>query len=134
MQMLPIIVATLLGTFALAFVLYPLYRRTPLKAPQAASLITEDTPVGAGVGPGGEGTLASPLAEHEQTARAALQEVELDYQLGNLAETDYRSLRTRYMRRAVLAMKSRREREQELDEMIEEQLRRMKENNGHATE
>jgi nitrate reductase beta subunit len=120
MQVLPIIVATLLGTFALAFVLYPLYRRMPLKAPQAAPL----PPV-----------MSSQVeAEREQTARAALQEVELDYQLGNLAETDYRSLRTRYMRRAVLAMKSRREREQELDELIEEQLRTLKEKNEHEVE
>jgi flagellar basal body-associated protein FliL len=120
MQLLPIIVAMLLGTVALAFVLFPLYRRTSLKTPQAASLPT---------------AVSSQVeAEREQTARAALQEVELDYQLGNLAETDYRSLRTRYMRRAVLAMKSRREREQEVDELIEEQLRRMKEKNGHATE
>lgn len=111
MQVLPIIVATLLGTVALAFVLYPLYRRTPLKRPQVASL----------------NAVVSSQAEHEQTARAALQEVELDYQLGNLAENDYRSLRTRYMRRAVMAMKTRREREHEVDEMIEEQLRRMKE-------
>ncbi len=120
MQVLPILVATLLGTFALAFVLYPLYRRTPLKTPPVSSL---------------NAVVSSQAeAEREQTARAALQEVELDYQLGNLAETDYRSLRTRYMRRAVMAMKSRREREQEVDEMIEEQLRRMKEKNGHATE
>ena len=117
--MLPIIVATLLGTFVLAFVLYPLYRRMPLKAPQAAPL---------------PAVVSSQIeVEHEQTARAALQEVELDYQLGNLAETDYRSLRTRYMRRAVLAMKSHSEREQKLDELIEEQLRTMKEKNEHAT-
>lgn len=118
MQVLPIIVATLLGTVALAFVLYPLYRRTPLKRPQVASL----------------NAVVSSQAEREQTARAALQEVELDYQLGNLAENDYRSLRTRYMRRAVMAMKTRREREQEVDEMIEEQLRMMKQKNEHEVE
>lgn len=118
MQLLPILVATLLGTFALAFVLYPIYRRMPLKTSQVASLTTS----------------VSSQAEREQTARTALQEVELDFQLGNLTEADYRSLRTRYMRRAVLAMKSRQEREQELDEMIEEQLRRMKEVGGQADE
>lgn len=118
MQVLPVLVAALLGIFALAFVLYPLYRRTPLKTAQVASLTTP----------------ASSQVEREQTARTALQEVELDYQLGNLAEVDYRSLRTRYLRRAALAMKSRQEREQELDETIEEQLRKMKENDGHADE
>lgn len=118
MQLLPILVATLLGACALAFVLYPLYRRTPIKTPQVASLFTS----------------ASAQDEREKTARTALQEVELDFQLGNLADDDYRSLRTHYMRRAALAMKSRQQREQEFDEMIEEQLRRMKEKNKHATE
>jgi hypothetical protein len=118
MQVLPVLVAALLGMFALAFVLYPLYRRTPMKTSQVASLTTP----------------ASSQVEREQTARTALQEVELDYQLGNLAEVDYRSLRTRYLRRAALAMKARQEREQELDETIEEQLRRMKEKAGDANE
>ena len=65
----------------------------------------------------------------QQTAKAALQEIELDYQLGNLDEADYRSLKERYTRRAILAMKSRQNHEQELDELIEAQLRRMKEGN-----
>jgi len=43
-------------------------------------------------------------------------------------------MRTRYMRRAALAMKSRREREQELDAMIEEKLRLLKEKGGPADE
>ena len=73
-------------------------------------------------------------AERQQAARTALQEIELDFQLGNLAETDYRSLRERYMRRALLAMKSRRDREQKLDEAIEEQLRRMREMDEQAKE
>lgn len=118
MQVLPALMASLLGVLALAFVLYPLYRRTPLKTSQLASLTT---PI-------------SSEAERELTARTALQEVELDYQLGNLAEADYHSLHTRYLRRAALAMKSRQEREQELDEMIEGQLRKMKEKAGDAHE
>jgi hypothetical protein len=115
MQLFPIFVAALLGVAALAFVLYPLYRRVNVSMPQGASLSTQ----------------ASSQGEREQTARTALQEIELDFQLGNLAEADYRSLRERYMRRAVLAMKSRHERERELDEMIEEQLRRMREKEKH---
>ena len=118
MQVLPILVATLLGAIALAFVLYPLYHRTPLQTSQVGSM-TASVP---------------SQTERELMARAALQEVELDYQLGNLAENDYRSLRTRYLRRAALAMKSRQEREQELDEMIEEQLRKLKEETGEANE
>jgi hypothetical protein len=118
MQLLPIFLALLPGSFALAFVLYPIYRRTPFKTTQAARL----------------NILANSQADREQSARTALQEVELDYQLGNLGETDYRSLRTRYMRRAALAMKSRREREQELDAIIEEKLRMLKEQNEHVNE
>ena len=108
MQFLTILVALLLGGCGLIFVLYPLYQHVNVKPQRMA-------------------VAAHPQAEREQIARTALQEVELDFQLGNLAETDYRSLRERYMRRALVAMKSRHEREQELDAAIEEQLRRMRE-------
>ena len=118
MQVLPIFVALLLGIFALAFVLYPIYRRAPFNASQATRLNIS----------------VNSQADRERTARTALQEVELDYQLGNLGETDYRSLRTRYIRRAALAMKSRQKREQELDAMIEEQLCKLKEQNEHVNE
>ena len=117
MQMLPIILAFLLGSSAMAYVLYPIYRRTPFPT-QAAHLNIS----------------VNAQSEREQHARTALQEVELDYQLGNLGESDYRSIRTGYMRRAVLAMKSRREREQELDAMIEEKLRLLKEVEGRVDE
>jgi hypothetical protein len=111
MQMLPVILAFLLGSPALAYVLYPIYRHIPFDPTQAAHLNIS----------------VNAQSEREQHARTALQEVELDYQLGNLGESDYRSIRRRYMRRAVLAMKTRREREQELDAMIEEKLRLLKE-------
>jgi hypothetical protein len=118
MQVLPIFVALSLGIFALAFVLYPIYRRMPFNTSQATRL----------------NIFVNSQADREQTARAALQEVELDYQLGNLEEADYRSLHARYLRRAALAMKSREEREQELDTMIEEQLRKLKEQNEYVDE
>ncbi len=118
MQLLPIIVALLLGGFALAYVLYPIYRRVPVEITRATRL---NMPV-------------SSQSDSEQNARSALQEVELDYQLGNLGETDYRSMRTRYLRRAALAMKSRLEREQELDVLIEEKLRLLKEQNEQINE
>ena len=118
MHLLPIIVALLLGGFSLAYVLYPIYRRASFETTQATRLNIS----------------VNSQTDREQSARLALQEVELDYQLGNLGETDYRSLRTRYMRRAALAMKSRREREQELDAMIEEKLRILKEQNEHVNE
>ena len=119
MQLLPMLVATLLGAAALAFVLYPLYQRKAVKTAQPPSPATG---------------VSSEVVDREQSARAALQEVELDFQLGNLAGADYHSLHERYMRRAVLAMKSRHEHEQELDELIEERLRRMREKDEHASE
>ncbi len=118
MQLLPIIAALLLGSLALAYVLYPIYRRTSFETSQATRLNVS----------------VNSQTDREQNARSALQEVELDYQLGNLGETDYRSMRTRYMRRAALAMKSRREREQELDALIEEKLRLLKEQNEQVNE
>jgi hypothetical protein len=118
MQVLPIVVAILLGMFALAFVLYPIYHRTLFNTSQVTRLNIS----------------VNSQADNEQLARAALREIELDYQLGNLEETDYRSLHARYMRRAALAMKSRQEREQELDAIIEEQLHRLKEQNEHVNE
>ncbi|HLZ59881.1 MAG TPA: hypothetical protein VKR06_23275 [Ktedonosporobacter sp.] len=77
---------------------------------------------------------STQLAEREQLARTALQEVELDYQLGNIAEADYRSLRERYMRRALVALKSRYDREQEIDDEIEQELREIKERDINAAQ
>jgi hypothetical protein len=109
MQPISLLVAAILGLVTLAYVLYPLYRRP---AAQGEVAVESDQP---------------NLSEREQNARQALQEVEFDFQLGNLDESDYRSLRTRYMRRALVEMKNRRQREQDLDEEIEEQLQKLKE-------
>ncbi len=114
------IVAIILGVLSLAFVLYPLYRPTPADI--------QDVPSQAG--PAEE---KAALTEREQAARNALQEVELDFQLGNISETDYGTLRERYMQRALVALKSRYDREQELDAAIEEELRKMKEQESDAT-
>jgi hypothetical protein len=114
-----ILIAIALGLLALMFVLYPLLRRAPEAVSATAANITnvEET--------------AQPL-ERELAARSALQEVELDFQLGNIEEPDYRALRERYMKRALIALKARYEREQELDELIEEQLRTMKNQQNDA--
>jgi cytochrome c-type biogenesis protein CcmI len=108
MQPISFIVAALMGIIALAFVLYPLYRRpaTPALAPAPE---------------------ARGLSEREQNARQALQEVEFDFQLGNLDEKEYRSLRTRYMNRALVEIKNRHQRETELDDEIEAELHKLKE-------
>lgn len=128
MQLLPLLVALLLGTAALAFVLYPLYRQNAIKPRveyEQAALFQN------GASQDGAQNMASTsivnASDREQTAKTVLQEIELDYQLGNLDDADYRSLKERYTRRAILAMKSRQNHEQALDELIEAQLRRMKE-------
>ena len=117
-----IVVAVLLGAFALAFVLYPLYQKeissinrgpTTRRVEHAASPLPGD--------------IIAQQADREESARAALQEVEFDFQLGNLGEDDYRSLRERYMRRALSALKSRHDRERALDDAIEEQVRKLRE-------
>lgn len=106
MQSMYIAVAAIIALPILAFVLYPLYRRPALQKASAG---------------------ASDLSEREQNARQALQEVEFDFQLGNLDEKDYRSMRTRYMNRALAEMKARHEREQEIDAQIEQELRALRE-------
>lgn len=115
-----LIIAVILGILALAFVLYPLYAGASRPNREAATTVSK--PVEASQS--GE-TLE--LIEQEQTARSAIQEVELDYQLGNIEETDYRSLRERYMQRAMTALKSRYEHEQDIDAEIEKQLQTLKE-------
>lgn len=106
-----ILVAIILGLLALAFVLYPLYRPAFVRVAPVKQ----------------EGTGEQEVqGEREQAARAALQEVEFDFQLGNISESDYGTLRERYMRRALVALKARYDREQELDTLIEEQLQEMR--------
>ncbi len=117
-----IVLAGLLGLCVLAFVLHPIYSqmiatRAARMLPQVASeVVALDSGSDAGVQP----------SDREQAARSALQEVELDFQLGNISQGDYNQLRERYMRRALLALKQRYEREQELDAAIEEQVRLMR--------
>ncbi len=119
-----ILVSIVLAALALAFVLYPLVRR-----------VSSDNK-GEGDGRDAPTTLdpTSSGVEREQAARDALREVELDFQLGNIAEQDYRKLRERYVQRALVALKARYDREQELDTLIEDQLRKLKEQGHDATQ
>jgi hypothetical protein len=138
MQFLPILITIILGVLALGFVLYPFYRRTPAGAAQAGDAVhaqdvvltraKSPTQVNSGEDEAQEvDTTVRAQTDREQAARSALREIELDYQLGNISEADYRTLRERYVRRALVALKSRYEHEQELDEAIEAQLRQMRE-------
>lgn len=101
---MPILIAVLLGLSGLLIVMYPLLGldHEPSDA-LANSPIVDD-------------------AERERSARDALREVEFDHRLGNLDDADYTSLRARYERRALAALKERYQREQELDALIEQQL------------
>ncbi len=102
--MTPLIIAALLGLSGALIVAYPLLGLTREQSETAA--------------PGGLGE----VAERERQARQALREVELDYTLGNLDSGDYDALRGRYERRALAALRTRYQREQELDALIERQL------------
>ena len=132
---LSILLAIGLGIVALTFVLTPLLRYVPVGTGGKVVQPRED------VVP----TASSAMTEREQSARSALQEIELDYQLGNISEEDYNTLRERYMRRALVALKSRHDngqdvvdttynRDKELDDLIEEQLRTLKEQGTDATD
>jgi hypothetical protein len=109
------IVAALLGLSGLLIVIYPL-----LGLDAAARLRRT------------EHELDAPN-DGERAAKDALRDVEFDYRLGNLDERDYRDLRDQYERRALAALKSRYEREQELDAVIDAQLAALRAANGRAT-
>ncbi|MGE5333889.1 MAG: hypothetical protein ACM3N4_04250 [Nitrososphaerota archaeon] len=101
---MPLLIAVLLGLSGLIVVIYPL-----LGLERAASNTYADGPI-------------AEVAERERSARDALREVEFDHRLGNLDDADYQALRARYERRALAALKTRYQREQELDALIERQL------------
>jgi hypothetical protein len=118
-------IAIVLGLAALAYMLFPILR------PSISPLALETVPQATDSAGGSEARIAEPN-EQEQAARAALQDVEFDYQLGNIAEPDYRALRKHYLHDALVALKSRHEdaeQDQELDEEIEARLRKMKDGN-----
>ena len=138
MTILSILLACGLGIVALTFVLTPILRYVPTStASEVVQTREHATPV-----------VSSAMTEREQSARSALQEIELDYQLGNISEEDYNTLRERYMRRALVALKSRHDsgqdvvettntlhdHDKELDDLIEEQLRTLKEQGTDATD
>jgi len=101
---MPLLIAVLLGLSGLLVVIYPLLGLDRESADALAR------------GPLGE------VAEGERSARDALREVEFDRRLGNLDDEDYQALRARYEERALVALKARYQREQELDALIERQL------------
>lgn len=102
---MPLFIAVLLGLTGAIIVTFPLLGLT--RDQQAVNQA---------------GNALGEVAEREQAARLALREVELDYTLGNLDSGDYDALRGRYERRALAALRTRYQREQELDAQIEREL------------
>src|SRR6266705_82569 len=113
--------AIVLGLVALIFVLSPLLRHLQAGEQNVIMVIAPN-----------EDDVISPPEESEQAARVALHDVELDYQLGNIEEPDYLALREQHMQRALAAFKSRSENEQKIDQEIEAQVRRMRDNYEQA--
>lgn len=110
---MPLLIAALLGISAAIIVLYPLLGldRHIAAESASASALTDD-------------------AERERSAKLALRDVDFDYRLGNLDEGDYIALRDRYERRALAALKTRYEREQALDALVDQQLAALRAKNG----
>jgi hypothetical protein len=133
--MIGILLAVVLGLLSLAFVLQPLYAARTTRRNKLITLHNEDDGMALilSSAPASSASTESGQTEREQAARAALHEVELDYQLGNITEADYRALRERYTRRALRELKARYDREQELDDLIEQQVQRLKEQDEQST-
>jgi hypothetical protein len=102
--MILLLVAALMGLTALALVVYPLLGLDRNGADARFS--------------GGVSEITPP----ESAARQALLDVDFDWRLGNLDQEDYRQLRERYAERALVGLKARYAREQQLDAAIERQL------------
>lgn len=113
--MMPLLIAALLGASAAIVVLYPLLGLDRDLMPDTADALS-----------------LSDDAERERSAKLALRDVTFDYRLGNLDEEDYIALRDRYERRALAALKTRYEREQALDALIDRQLDALRASSGEA--
>jgi uncharacterized sporulation protein YeaH/YhbH (DUF444 family) len=105
--MILLMVAALMGLTALALVVYPLL-----------GLDRDGGEAGLAGAAGG----VSEVTPQESAARQALLDVDFDWRLGNLDQDDYSQLRERYEERALVGLKARYEREQQLDAAIERQL------------
>lgn len=104
------IAALLVAALAIAFVAYPLLRRSTA----AGSYTTRDD------------ELDQLLAAREGAYRA-IRDLDFDYQTGKLAEEDYRQLRAKYAARAVSVMQALDQRDEEgeglaLDTVLEQEI------------
>jgi hypothetical protein len=105
--MILLLVAALMGLTAASLVVYPLLG---LDRDGADAFVTSAT--------GG----VSDMTPQESAARQALLDVDFDWRLGNLDQEDYSQLKERYEERALVGLKAREQREQQLDAAIERHL------------
>ena len=84
-----VLIALLLALIPAIAVLYPFLRRRSVSRPVVD-----------------EGSTEAELARRWDSALSGLKSAELEHAIGNLAETDYRSLREQYMTDAALVMKA----------------------------
>ncbi len=88
-QEMLVLIALLLALIPAFAVLYPFLRR------RSVSRVVAD-----------EGSTEAELARRWDAALSGLKNAELEYAIGNLAQTDYRWLREQYMLEAALVMKA----------------------------
>jgi hypothetical protein len=101
---LALVVGTLLAVSALAFVLYPIFFSDPRagRAGRVARAGTRDR-----LATKADLRAALDDSTSQESAVAALREIEFDRATGKLSETDYASLKAEYTRQAILAMRHR---------------------------
>ena len=94
-----LVVGTLLAVGALAFVLYPIFFSDP-RAVVRASTVRDSARAA-------RDAQRSALDDStsQESAVAALREIEFDRATGKLSETDYAELKAQYTRQAILAMR-----------------------------
>ena len=98
---LALVVGTLLAVGTLAFVLYPIFFGDPRATiPRPATRTVRDSSVA-----GSRSALDDPTSQ--ESAIAALREIEFDRETGKLSEADYTALKAQYTRQAILAMRER---------------------------
>lgn len=110
---MPLVLAAVLGLCAAAVVLYPLLGPRLQAAQGGASDYLDAT-------------------ARERAAKDALRELDFDYRLGNLEDTDYQALRQRYEERALAALQTRYSQEHELDAQIDRELAALRTRQTHA--
>ena len=104
-----VLVATIVGVLAVAFIAYPLFRKGSRK----------------GLAEPVEDERLQELRSRRDAIYSAIEELELDFKSGTLAEEDYRDLEASYRRQALPLLKDidALEKATEVEDEIEKQVR-----------